>query len=143
MTDVHFTSTADGGDIEYINGKAVMSDGLESAVGLSLWGGNEDHSGGEADDHLEWWGNKIETDEARKLRSRTQYTLKNLVATPANLRLVESAVREDLAWMTEEIATSVDATARLVAPKRISLTVSVVIGESRYDFEFLDDWTSA
>ena len=143
MTDVHFTDTVDGGEIEYRNGKAVMSDGLESAVYLSLWGGNEDHSGGEADEHLEWWGNKIENAESRKLRSRTQYVLRNLVAIPANLRLVESAVREDLAWLTEEIATSVDAVARITAPKRISLTVHVVIGESEYDFDFDDDWTSS
>jgi len=142
MSDVHFTQTADGGEIEYSNGRAVLSDGLESAVYISLFGGNEDDSGEARDDARQWWGNLGETVEARQLRSRTQYLLHTLPATPANLHQIEDAVREDLAWMTAEFATSVDALARITAPRRLSLQIHVIVGESRYDFAFTTDWTS-
>jgi len=138
--DVRLYHTIDGGEIESVNGQITMAEGLESAGYLSLFGGNYDDSGSDADEPLEWWGNKLEEDDAKKLRSRTQAILCGLPATPANLQLVDDAMAADLAWMLEEVATSVDVAARLVAPKRVELSVEIAVGESRYPFTIPTDW---
>jgi phage gp46-like protein len=138
--DVDLFNTADGGDIAYENGLAVMSDGLESATYLSLFGGNERDSGTEADDPLQWWGNLGEQDEAKKYRSQTQYLLRALPAISANLRRLEEAIRQDLAWMLESFATAVDASATLVGVNRVEIETSVTIGETERRFLFTEDW---
>ena len=138
--DVDLFHEADGGNITYKNGQAVMSDGLASSVYLSLFGGNELDSGEEATDALQWWGNIDEQDEARQYRSRTQYILRALPAIPANLRKLEDAMQDDLAWMNEEVADSVETTAVLTAPRRVELEVTITIGESKYPFTFPETW---
>jgi phage gp46-like protein len=138
--DVYLFNTPNGGDIEYRNGLAVMSDGLKSACFLSLFGGNEEDSGDEGDDAKQWWGNLIEQDEARQYRSRTQYLLRTLPAIPANRGQLEDAARDDLAWMLEEFATSVDAEVSLVAPRRVEIEINIEIGESKYTFTFPETW---
>jgi len=144
MTDVLLFHTADGGEIEYTNGQATMSDGLSTAAYLSLFGGNERDSGSDADEPLEWWGNRGETDETRKYRSRTQSLLRSLPTTSANLQLLEEAANADLAWMIETgIADSVAAAARITAPKRIEFDVAIVIGDETFPFTFEETWTAS
>ncbi len=137
MTDVWLFNTADGGDIEYRNGNPVMSDGLAASVYLSLFGGNQDDPGIEDNDPREWWGDFDEDVEARKQRSRTQHILDGLPMIPANLRRIEDAARDDLAWLvTEGIADTVAAQASITAPKRLSLTATLTIDEEEQDFTF-------
>lgn len=138
--DVHLYQTNDGGTIDFVNGLAVMSDGLESAVYLSLFGGNELDSGEEATDAQQWWGGLDETDESRQYRSRTQYLLRALPAVSANLRKLEDAMQDDLAWMLDSFVTSIEATASLTAPRRVSLEIVVTIGDSEYTFDFEESW---
>ena len=68
--------------------------------------------------------------------------LECLQPTPdeVGLRRIEDAARGDLAWMvTEEIADSVSARASIKAPRRTALTVTVIVGESEFEFEFTDN----
>jgi len=143
--DVHLFHTADGGEIEYFNGQAVMSDGFEAAVYLSLFGGNEDDSGGDETAHLEWWGNKSEPDETRHYRSRTQHLVQSLPAIPANLRRIEDAVLADLKWMLDTgLAASIEATVTMPAPKRIDIAVELVASDDRtFVFERELAWTGS
>ncbi len=144
MTDVLVTHTSDGGEIEYRNGQLVMTDFLETATYLSLWGGNERDSGSDGDDLLQWWGNFEETDENRKVRSRTQYLLKSLPSTSANLQLVDEAAAADLAWMAATgVATKVEATTRITAPKRIELDVTITVGDNEFRYTFPNTWTTS
>jgi phage gp46-like protein len=139
--DVDLFQAPDGGEITFKNGLAVMSDGLPSAVYLSLFGGNELDSGEEGDDSQQWWGNCEEQAEARKYRSRTQYLLRALPAIPANLRQVEDAMVADTAWMLDEFATRIECSARLVAPRRVELEVSVSLGDAEpYVFTIPESW---
>src|SRR5688572_30669781 len=104
MSDIRLFHDDDGGDIEYVNGQAVMSDGLETAVYLSLWGGNEQDSGGDETERLQWWGNQGELIESRKYRSETQNLLRSIPAIPVNLLRIQDAVEHDLEWMLESLA---------------------------------------
>ena len=141
MADAYFTHTADGGEIEYVNGKITMSDGLETAAYLSHFGGNEEDAGVDPDDASQWWGNFGENEE-RKQRSRVGYLLKTLIAIPANLRAVEDAARQDLAWMLDAFADSVDARATLTAPRQLKLEDYIVVNGTGYNFTFGENWTA-
>lgn len=140
MADVRLYHTEDGAEIDFVNGKAVMCDGLEAAALLSQFGGNEDDAGIDPDDPLQWWGNFGESEE-RKLRSRTGSLLTNLVAIPANLRNLEDAGRHDLAWMLGDFAESVDARATMPAPRRLKLEDYIVVNGTGHNFTFGENWT--
>lgn len=142
--DVDLYLDNDGGEIRYVNGKAVMvqDGGLKMAVILSMFGGNELDSGEKGDDRQQWWGNLGETEEAKQYRSRTQYLLRALPAVSANLRKLEDAMQADLAWMSDEFAATIETVATLTAPRKVKLEPTITIGESRYTFEFDEDWDS-
>lgn len=139
--DVRLYQTDDDGDIQYVNGKAVMSDGLETAAYLSLFGGNARDSGGDDTLHLQWWGNLSENDPSRQYRSETQHLIEGLSASTSNLRRVEDAANRDLAWMVESgLATSAEATATIPALNRLRIAVVIVIDDETFDFVFTATW---
>lgn len=127
MSDVLHFQTPDGGEIVCENGQIALTEGPEVAAWLSLFGGNEDDSGQEADDAKQWWGNLSEKEPANRYRSETQYLLFTLPLTPANLQRFEEAAVADLSWMTESIATDLAVVATMPGPKRIDLRVELVI----------------
>lgn len=98
--DVLLISTVDGGDLNINDGITEMAGGFESAIYLSLFGGNFEDNGTDATESKTWWGNHLDADNPdRKLISRTQNILRGLPATPGNLKLVDQAIKLDLAWM--------------------------------------------
>lgn len=101
MSDVVMIQTADGGEITCEGGVIATDDGIATAVYISLFGGNEDDSGDDAEKHLEWWGNKIETTAAGKIHSRLQHLLLTEPATSGTLTLFEDAAKLDLQWMLD------------------------------------------
>ncbi len=123
-----------GGDLKIENGQVGMTEGLETAAYLSLFGGNEKDSGQTADDPLQWWGNYSETEAANKLRSATQYLLLTLPLIPANLQRIEEAALADLAWMTDSIASDLAVRATMPGPKRIDLDCAITIGGETTSF---------
>lgn len=125
MTDVNLFLVEDGGEIAIQGGQVELSDGFESAVILSLFGGNELDSGIQADDPRQWWGNFDEPDPARHYRSETQHLLRSIPAIPANLRRVEDAAGRDLAWMAGTVADGVLAEASIPSPKTIDLLIRI------------------
>jgi phage gp46-like protein len=126
MADVLLEQTNDGGEITCANGQVVMTDELTTAVELSLFGGNSDDSGADGDKPKEWWGNKLATDEAEKLRSETQALLTKLPVTTGNLRRFQDAAQRDLGWIvTAAVATAV--AVRVVIPKVNELRFDVAI----------------
>lgn len=140
MSDVRLYQTLDGGEIDTTNGQLVLSDGLETAAYLSLFGGNERDSGLPADDRYQFWGNLGEVDPKRRYRSETQNLLRSLPATSSNLRRIEDAAGRDLEWLTEDVADSVAVTATIPALNRVQLNVVVVIGGKRIGMVFAEDW---
>lgn len=144
MTDPLLRQEDDGGSIEFINGRIVVSDGLETAAYLSLFGGNERDSGLEADDALQYWANLIERDEDRKYRSRLQNLLRSLPLIPANLLRIEEAAAADLEWfVTSELASFVRVTASIPAVNRIRIVVEIVINDEDFKFVFTEQARAA
>jgi len=125
VTDVLLRQTDDGGDLVCENGLVLLTEGLETAVYLSLFGGNEDDPG-QGDLTHQFWGNLLETDPARAYRSETQYLLKSLPLIPANLRRVEQAAQRDLQWLLDTgNATSIEVTASIPALNRMQIDVAI------------------
>ncbi len=137
MTDVLLRQTNDGGEITLDNGLVLMSEGLETAAYLSLFGGNQDDAADGASERLQWWGNLDEVDRARTYRSETQFLVQSLPAVPRNLRRVEQAASRDLAWMLASgVATSVNVSASIPALNRIRLEVTIVTPTTTLELVF-------
>ena len=139
MTDVLLSHTADDGEVTFTAGQPRMTDGLETAVYVSLFGGNEDDSGLEDGDRRQWWGNLGELEPSRRYRSETQHLLRSLPITSANLRAIEDAAGRDLAWLVEGgFATLVFATARIPRINTIDLEVNITVDGRVHSFNFTE-----
>ena len=136
MTDVLMTQTPDGGEVTVQNGQMVLSEGLETAAFLSLFGGNRLDSGLDADASQQWWANLDETDPSLQYRSQTQYLLSTLPLTPANLLAFEDAAMADLAWFTDEVADSIAVVATMPAINTVALNVFIAIDGVTTKFTF-------
>jgi phage gp46-like protein len=138
MTDARFFCTPDGGNIVVENGTIELGDGLEAAVYLSAFGGNEDDSGMDGDIRRQWWGNMDEPAPARQQRSETQYILRSLPLVPANLKRVEDAFARDLAWMVPSIASAIEVSASIPAVNTIRLNCALTVDGKRIPFSFTE-----
>ena len=96
LMDVLLFQTTDDGDVTT---GLDTTQGIETALYLSLFGGNRDDDGSQ-DGDKGWWGNLIETDENAKLVSETAYLLGTIPATAYNLNRLVAAAGRDLAWLT-------------------------------------------
>jgi phage gp46-like protein len=140
LSDVRLFHGPDGGDIEYVNGQAVLGDGLETAVYLSLFGGNQVDSGRASDDSRQWWGNLTESSAARKYRSEFQYLLARLPATTGNLVALQDAALRDLAWMSPDIARSITVVLTMPALNRVRAQIQIETHDGVYAFSFSSSW---
>ena len=150
MTDVRLFHTDDGGDIAFSEGTTVevlQDTGLETAVYLSLFGGNERDSG-IADDDAEaahahaqqWWGNLGEP-RPRQMRSELAHFLQSIPATTYNLIRVEQSGARDLRWMIDEsIAREVDVSASLIGVDRVNITVRIAVDDTELVYAFSALW---
>lgn len=126
--DVWLFHMGDGGEIEIVNGEVTRGSGYETAAYLSLFGGNEDDSGLPADKSKQWWGNWSEPDPARAYRSETQYLLNTLPATTGNLRRLQPAAENDLAWLVDKgHAKSVSVAIGMPAINHVSYDVLIIL----------------
>jgi len=122
--DVKLYNTFDGATINLVNGLVEMDTGLGTAFYLSLFGGNNDGT--------EYWGNRIESDPNKRLKSETQKALAALPVTTGNLIKIQRAVESDLSWFDGVIYVSVGIPARGQA--------NVVINTQTESFEYLLPW---
>lgn len=135
-SDVKLFQTIDDGEISIEGGIVEMSGGLETAAYLSLFGGDEDLK--------EWWGNISETDPARRYRSETQQILDTVPATSSNLIRIEDAALRDLRWfINENIASTIDVSASIPAPGRVSIAGIIEADGVLSEFDFVENWEAA
>jgi len=133
MTDVHLFQTNDGGEITLTNGVISTNGGLETAIYLSLFGGNEEDE--------EWWGNIDEPDPNKYQISETQRLLKALPLTSANLKRVEDAVLRDLNWMlTTKTATSLEVSASIPNLNKIQIEINVIADDEQQELVYIENW---
>lgn len=132
--DVLLFQIDDDGEIIVEGGITQMSGGLETAVYLSMFGGNEDDDGS-SDNPFTWWGNLDELDPVNQYRSETQHLLQALPFSTGNLRRIEDAVNRDLVWMIEaKAATTVDVTVTIPGLNRVKIRI-VIDGDTTLEFE--------
>jgi phage gp46-like protein len=137
--DARLYHQSDGGEINVTNGDVELSDGLETAAYLSLFGGNERDSGSDADVAFMWWGSIGEPIE-RQYRSELQNLLRALPAVPFNLKRIEDAAVNDLAWMTTSLAKSVNVIARIPALNTVQISVAINLDGQVINFTFTSGW---
>lgn len=132
MADVLLFQTPDDGDIT----KSVeTTNGLETALYVSLFGGNRDDDGSQ-DSTKSWWGNTI-ADKSEKMVSQTAYLLGTIPATAYGLGRIQEAAQLDLKWVTDTgTAQTVTVTVALVVRSKVHLTVQV----DGVDYKFTEDW---
>lgn len=136
--DVRLFQTTDDGDVSVVNGVTEMSGGLETATYLSLFGGNEQDDGlGDKG----WWGNLGEQDPAFQYKSETQFLLKSIPATSANLLKINAAAIRDLNWLLDKnIASSVDVSSSIPALNWVKIVVEIQAIGNESQFEFTENW---
>jgi len=141
--DVLFQQTNDGGEIDFKNDLVVFSGGLETAAYLSMFGGNEQDDGSQ-NTPLQWWGNALDTDDARIVRSFTAYLLRSIAPVPFNLRRIEDAVRSDLGWLIDTGAASeLQVTARLIRRETVEIQIGVLAVGLESSFTFIENWKAS
>ena len=155
MSAVRLFHTVNGGEIEYAQADltSVLYDdikldtGLETAVYLSWFGGNERDPGLRHDDAnpdhshaVQWWGNIGEPPE-RQMTSETGHFIRSLPATSNNLLRIEDAATRDLQWMLDtDYSTGVTVDVALVAKNRIDLSARVIIDRQEFAVAFQASW---
>jgi phage gp46-like protein len=124
--DLFLEDTPDGGDIRIENDLFVNDRSFNTAVYLSLFGGNKDDNG-KVRNRKTWWGNTlIGTAENEKIVSRFQAIISGLPMTTKNIQEAENAASLDLKWITDEgIGDKITIYGRAVAWNEFSLTVDI------------------
>ena len=137
--DVLLYQTTDNGEMNVELGVTEMTGGFQTAIYLSLYGGNDDDSGTEADDSKQYWQNLIETIPARKLRSETQFILQSLPATSGNLKMVEAAALKDLDWLSDS-ASNIEARATIPRLNWVDIFITFEADGKREQFKYSANW---
>ena len=127
--DVVLYQSVDGGEIESINGLITMNGGLQTAVYLSLFGGNQynedDNENIQTETFKEWWGN-FEEVENNQYISRTQNFLEGIPPSSANLQTLEELANEDLKWMIDyNLATEIIINASIPELNMVKLEIQI------------------
>jgi len=137
--------TPDGGDIRIMEGLIVSDQSFNTAVYLSLFGGNK-RDNGRVKNRNTWWGNTLRgVNENQRMVSRFQSIIFGLPMTTRNILDAEEAARLDLEWViTEKIADEILTNGKAISSKCFSLTVQInVHGDTIYNNAFAIFWRSA
>jgi len=138
--DVLMFQTNDGGEVTFIDGQPIMTRGFETAVYLSLFGGNREDDGSEGN-NLQWWGNFIVTDPMEKYKSETQYQLLKLPITSSSLLRLEEAAKKDLQWMLDEkIASSIEVSVSSPELNLVRFDIKINAEGKEENFNFTLNW---
>ena len=129
--------TAEVGATTFSNAPALgdiaTTIGYETAVYLSLFGGNANDSTLSGDNQT-WWGNIGEQNPDRLIASRTQFLLESIPAIPANINRIEAAILHDLGWVSEDV----NVTITMPANNRLNIEIRI----QSVDFVFITSWAS-
>jgi phage gp46-like protein len=140
--DLLLADTPDGGDILIQEGLFHSDTAFDTAVYLSLFGGNKDDEG-KVKNGKTWWGNLLpQTPEAEKMVSRLQAVITGTPLSAKNVRDAENAARLDLRWLVDAgMADAVLVDGRGQAGNRFSFKIEIrVNGNNVFDNTFVLFW---
>lgn len=126
--------------ITVIQGVVEMTGGFETAVLLSLFGGNRLDDGTPRSKYG-YWGNFIQSNPARRYVSRVQHALRTIPLVTANLHIIREAALADLDWLiTEGAANVVEVEVEVPALNRVKLNVTLQARGQELHFSFTENW---
>lgn len=129
-----FTINVTGGVVE-------MTPGLETAVNLSLFGGNIHDDGSTITAPFSWWANRIVDDPDEKLTSQMQHLLRAIPAVTGNIPRIEGAIRADLQWLLDRrIANLINVELALPAPNTVQIRIEITADGQIHTFTFTKNW---
>jgi phage gp46-like protein len=140
--DLLLVSTPDGGEVEIKDGHFVSDQAFNTAVYLSLFGGNKDDPG-TVKNNKTWWGNLLPAaSDSEKMVSRFQAFITAQPMSTKNILAACNNAELDLAWIKDEgIADRITVSGQAGRGNRFNLTVSIEAdGESIYDNTFVLFW---
>jgi phage gp46-like protein len=140
--DLLLFETVDGGEIKIENDLFASDRSFNTAVYLSLFGGNADDNG-KVKNNKTWWANTLAgTPENEKLVSRFQAIIAGLPMTTKNILEAETAASLDLQWLVDEgIAEKINVSGAAAGHNKFSLRVELQAhGKSIYENTFSLFW---
>ena len=125
--DVLIFNTLDGGELKVQDSAIFLTGGFETAVYLSLFGGQLRDNGSEATDKFTWWGNRLDNNELNDVYiSRTQFILEGEPFTLSNINNIREAMEQDLQWMIDErIMSSIDVDIFIDSVNSLKITIDL------------------
>lgn len=127
--------------IDVVGGIVAMTPGLETAVALSLFGGNFTDDGSAVNAPFAWWGNLITDNPDEKLVSRTQHLLRAIPAVTGNIPRIEGAIRLDLQWLLDQrICNLITVEIAIPGPSNIEIRIEITANGQVHTFTFTKNW---
>ena len=123
--------TPDGGDIQLADDLFINDLTFNTAVYISLFGGNKEDNG-RVKNKYTWWGNTLDgVMENEKIVSRFQAIIFSLPMTSKNIQEAETAAELDLQWLIDEgIADIISVTGNATGHNTFNLLVEIKSGET-------------
>jgi phage gp46-like protein len=105
-----------------------------------LFGGNIQDDGLENSER-EWWGNVLDADPAKKIRSLTQHLINNLDQSRNSLLRIQDAVKSDLAWMIEQgLITSLNVDLAVESSSKLNITIQATANSQEIEQRYVINW---
>lgn len=143
--DVLLKMTNDGADLVIENALVACDRHFDTAVLLSLFGGNMEDDG-RVESTAGWWGNYTGTGDAesagRKLVSKYQAVTTSGPLTASSAKAAVSAAKEDLAWLIDEgVCDAMEITGEIAGVKTLTLAVTCIKeGADVYSGKYALQW---
>lgn len=146
MADLKLTETNDGGDLIVLGSDLEVINGFENMIYLALFGGNIEESTRKynpTEQRFDYWGNDLfaQNDSSIQFNSETERLLNNIAISSSSRLLIESAVKNDLAFMTDFGTLTVLVSLTAVDRIEISIKFQEPNSFSSNDFTYIWDNT--
>lgn len=140
--DLLLEDTPDGGDIVLADDIFINDISFNTAVYLSIFGGNKDDNG-KVKNKFTWWGNTLDgVTENEKIVSRFQAVIFGMPMTTKNIQEAETAASLDLQWIKSEgIADDISISGSAITRNQFQLKIKISTkGETIYQNAFFLFW---
>ncbi len=129
MSDLYLNPTADGGELIISGGKPQMTDGLETAVFLSLF-------------TRAWWGNALSVSSEKHTSKIPDIMDSKTLSIQTKLEIIDEA-KNALKWMLDDgITDEITIDAEIHAPGVLYMAIKINQPEERENevFKFALNW---
>ena len=146
MADLRLIETNDGGDLVVLGSDLEVINGFENMIYLGLFGGNIEESTRKynpTEQRFDYWANDLfaQNDSSIQFNSNTERLLNNISISSSSRLLIESTVKDDLAFMTDFGTLIVNVSLTSINRIEISISFQELNSVSSNDFTYIWDST--